>query len=190
MFQQCLNSCNLLDLGFQGPRFTWVNKRDFFALIQERIDRCFAKSSWRTLFPEAFVYHLTRLHLDHCPMLLSLNPSNGNHFNRPFRFQPMWISYPLFKKLVQDNWNDSLSLQAINLAFTNAAKVWNKEIFGNIFHKKSRLESRIKGTQHALVNNPNQFLINLERNLLKEYNLILQQECDLWAIKSRYNWAI
>ena len=45
VFQQCLNSCNLLDLGFQGPKFTWVNKRDFPALIQERIDHCFANSS-------------------------------------------------------------------------------------------------------------------------------------------------
>ena len=190
VFQQCLNSYNLLDLGFQGPRFTWVNKRDFLAFIQERIDRCFANSSWRTMYPEASVYHLTRLHSDHCPVLLSLNPSNGNHSNRPFRFQPMWLSHPHFTKLVQDNWNDSLSLQANNLAFNNAARVWNKEVFGNVFHKKSRLEARIKGTQHALTNNPNQFLINLERTLLKEYNLILQQEHDLYATKSRYNWAI
>lgn len=70
------------------------------------------------------------------------------------------------------------------------ARVWNKEVFGNVFQKKSRLEAQIKGTQHALANNPNQFLINLERSLLKDYNLILQQEHDLWAIKSRYNWAI
>ena len=68
--------------------------------------------------------------------------------------------------------------------------MWNKEVFGNVFHKKSRLEARIKGTQHALASNPNQFLINLGRTLLEEYNLILQQEHDLWATKSRYNWAI
>ena len=122
------------------------------------------------MFPKASVYHLTRLHSDHYPVLLSLNPSNGNHTNRPFRFQPMWLSHPLFKKIVQDNWNDSLSLQANNLAFTNAARVWNKEVFGNVFHKKSILEARIKGTQNALANNPNQFQLSL----LKEYNLILQ----------------
>ena len=97
----------------------------------------------------------------------------------------MWLSHPHFTKLVQDNWNDSLSLQANNLAFNNAARVWNKEVFGNVFHKKSRLEAHIKVTQHALANNPNQFLINLERTLLKQYNLILQQEHDLWATKSR-----
>ena len=161
VFQQYLNSCNPLDLGFQGPKFTWVNKRDFLALIQERIDHWFANSSWRTLFPEASVYHLTKMHSNHCPVLLSLNPSNGNHTNRPFISQPMWLSHPPFKKLVQDNWTDSLSLQANNLAFTTAARVWNKEVIRNVVHKKVRLESRIKGTQHALANNPNQFLINL-----------------------------
>ena len=73
----------------------------------------------------------------------------------------MWLSHTPFKKLVQDNWTDSLSLQANNLAFTTAARVWNKEVIRNVVHKKVRLESRIKGTQHALANNPNQFLINL-----------------------------
>ena len=99
VFQQCLNSCNLLDLGFQGPKFTWVNERDFLALIQERIDHCFANSSWRTLFPEASIYHLTKLHSNHCPVLLSLNSSNGNHTNRPFISQPMWLSHPPSRNL-------------------------------------------------------------------------------------------
>lgn len=37
---------------------------------------------------------------------------------------------------------------------------------------------------------PNSFLINLEKKLRDDYLLILNQEAQLWSMKSRYNWAI
>ena len=41
LFKECLDKCSMIDIGFTGPRFTWTNKRDIQALIQERIDRFF-----------------------------------------------------------------------------------------------------------------------------------------------------
>ena len=38
-FKECLDRCNMVDLGFSGPRYTWTNKRGISGLIQERIDR-------------------------------------------------------------------------------------------------------------------------------------------------------
>lgn len=32
-FKECLDSCNMIDLGFLGPRFTWTNKREVGVLI-------------------------------------------------------------------------------------------------------------------------------------------------------------
>ena len=49
--------------------------------------------------------------------------------------------------------------------------------------------ARINGTQKALLNGPSQFLIQLEKELIAEYNLILQQEKEYWALKSCINWA-
>ena len=34
LFKDCLDKCNMIDIGFSGPRFTWTNKREFQALIQ------------------------------------------------------------------------------------------------------------------------------------------------------------
>ncbi|XP_030948980.1 uncharacterized protein LOC115972893 [Quercus lobata] len=38
LFKECLDKCNMIDLGFLGLRFTWTNRREVDALIQERID--------------------------------------------------------------------------------------------------------------------------------------------------------
>ena len=34
----------MIDIGFSGPRFTWIDKKEVQALIQERIDRFFVNS--------------------------------------------------------------------------------------------------------------------------------------------------
>lgn len=60
-FNKCIDSCNLLDLGFFGPKFTWSNLRQVFDLILERLDRCFANPSWRILYLVALVTHLPRV---------------------------------------------------------------------------------------------------------------------------------
>lgn len=44
-FVKVVDICNLMDLGFQGPAFTWSNLRKGFANIKERIDRGFASPS-------------------------------------------------------------------------------------------------------------------------------------------------
>lgn len=59
LFKECLDKCNMIDIGFSGPRFTWTNRREFQALIQERINRVFVNPSWCVLYSEAGVVHLT-----------------------------------------------------------------------------------------------------------------------------------
>lgn len=41
-FKNCLNACNMIDLGFSGPKFTWSNCHDVSSLIMERLDRALA----------------------------------------------------------------------------------------------------------------------------------------------------
>ena len=82
-YKEVLDKCNMIDLGFSGPRFTWSNGRELSALIQERIDRFFMNPGWYSNFPEARVTHLTRCHFDHCPVLLESAPHNQLQLPRP-----------------------------------------------------------------------------------------------------------
>lgn len=38
-FQECLDKCKMIDIGFSSPRYTWSNLRPLTGLIQERIDK-------------------------------------------------------------------------------------------------------------------------------------------------------
>ena len=33
LFKECLDKCNMIDIGFSGPYFTWTNRREIQTLI-------------------------------------------------------------------------------------------------------------------------------------------------------------
>jgi hypothetical protein len=101
-YMDCMDYCHLLNLGFSGPKFTWTNMRGVADLIQERIDRAWATSTWKLLFPKASVHHLARLNSDHCPLLLKLDLPSPPSTGRPFRFQPCWLNHPDFPRVVKE----------------------------------------------------------------------------------------
>ena len=74
--------------------------------------------------------------------------------------------------------------------FTQKAKNWNKEVFGDIFWRKRKLTARLLGAEKALANNPSQRLIDLHKLLSGEMEKILDLEEELWGMKARINWLI
>ena len=162
-FKDCIDSCNLLDLGFSGPKYTWSNLRQVSDLILERLDRCFANPSWRILYPEASVTHLPHVFSDHYPVLIELTKPPPLTSNKPFRFQTMWLLHPEFPSLVQNSWGHDTPLNSAIPTFTNRANQWNREVFRNLFARRRKVLARLNGVQKALANHPNNFLIQLEK---------------------------
>lgn len=107
-FFNCINSCNLTDLGFKGSKYTWTNNRTNGHTILERLDRIFANYEWINLFPNCLVTHLPRTHSDHCPLLLTLQ---GFTFppDKVFRFETIWTSHPDFQPMVLTIWKTTPS---------------------------------------------------------------------------------
>ena len=145
--KECMDVCHMMDLGFSGPKFTWINKREVGDLIQYRLDRCWANPEWKGFFEKANITHLARVNFDHYPLLLKLSPNMGNMSDRPFRFQPVWINHKDFPAIVRESWfglDDRLE-GAINNFKTKAVR-WNKEVFGNVFVKNKQIMARLLGT--------------------------------------------
>lgn len=182
LFQDFLHKCSLIDLGFQGPRFTW--NRGF---IFERLDRALSSVDWRLRFPNACVSHLPMIQSDHRPLLISLGTPRINSGSQ-FRFLSSWLLHKDFRGFVQAEWDSSVDVCSAMNIFTSKIKRWNHEVFGNIFHRKAKLLSRINGTQRALETRSCPFLVQLEKELRAEYETILHQEEVLWKQRSKDDW--
>ena len=102
----------------------------------------------------------------------------------------MWMSHPLFLGVMADSWSENGLLKLNVKKFTTNVKIWNREVFGDIFQRKRRIEARLRGIQTRIADEPNYNLLNLECQLRKENFEVLQYEEEFWSVKSRYNWLI
>lgn len=102
-FKKWIDRAAVIDMGFQGPMFTWTNNT-----VKERLDRCICNDDWRLLFPEAKVFHLARMSSDHCPLLIKLFPhAQVSRTNPPFRFHSMWMQHEIYNDLISTTWNSA-----------------------------------------------------------------------------------
>ena len=97
------------------------------------------------------------------------------------------MSDPTFPNIVSQAWRHYPILADAIASFTKEAKKWNKTQFGNVFARKNNIMARLNGIQRAIAIRPSNFLLNLESELLKELDNVLNQEEEIWALKSRVN---
>ncbi|XP_060968697.1 uncharacterized protein LOC115720552 [Cannabis sativa] len=73
-FRRMVQRVGLIDLGFQGPCFTWAKDRNKSnnggSSKRARLDRGLVNSDWRILLLNAIVKHLSSTASDHRPLLL------------------------------------------------------------------------------------------------------------------------
>lgn len=143
-FQECLDTCRLIDIGFSGPRFTWSNHRPLTDLIQERIDRVFVNVEWNSIYPKANVKHIERVQLDHCSILVCLEHKQQVRLQRPFKFQPMWLSHPEFPNVVRDAWNSPVVLANATAIFVEKLECGIKRSLGIFFIERRELSQDLE----------------------------------------------
>ncbi|XP_075645570.1 uncharacterized protein LOC142616645 [Castanea sativa] len=89
--------------------------------------------------------------------------------------------------VVEEAWFEDRFLPIVISKFTTKFKKWNSEVFGNLFARKRRVLARMGGVQKAIACHPSEGLLKLEKALIEEHALIMLQEEEFWALKSRLN---
>uniref|UniRef100_A0A2N9IBI9 Reverse transcriptase domain-containing protein n=1 Tax=Fagus sylvatica TaxID=28930 RepID=A0A2N9IBI9_FAGSY len=193
-FQEAVNICNFVDLGFQGASYTWTNNRDASANIQGRLDRALATAPWLDLFPRYSVSHIPGSVSDHLALVVSIvagtSPSRIKKFVR--RFEEKWATNPDCEKLIQESWRQPVSVGSP--MFQLCQKIsrcrmalidWSREVFEvnslQVNHKLEALEA-LHTDNHGGRHN-HQIKI-----LRDEVNMLLHQDELHWRQRSREVW--
>ncbi|CAA7037252.1 unnamed protein product [Microthlaspi erraticum] len=135
---------------------------------------------------EAKVTHLPFLASDHAPLYVQLSPTvRGNAKRRPFRFEAAWLKHEGFQQLLTASWRGERSTPQALDSLRMTLKKWNREVFGDVQRRKEKLLSEIQHVQDSLENNQSDSLLAREERLLKEFDVILEQEELIWFQKSR-----
>ncbi|GMI95564.1 hypothetical protein HRI_003225700 [Hibiscus trionum] len=92
-FREALEDCDLCDLGFKGPWYTWERDRMPENNVRERLDRAVANSEWWEMHLGFLVSHLNYSFSDHCPALIDTSQdtnSNNGTSRALFHFEANW----------------------------------------------------------------------------------------------------
>lgn len=102
----------------------------------ESLDRFLANEEWLLTYPDAKVIHLTRTHLDYCPLLISTLSNKPPSKNKIFRFETMCSSHRDLPSIINNAWISSTDLPDAIHTFEKSVTICNKSSFGNVFHQK------------------------------------------------------
>jgi hypothetical protein len=192
-FRDAIDVCGFMDLGYQGPPFTWCNNRVGSGTVWERLDRGLATIPWFNNFPEARIFHLHATNSDHYPICLVTKPAYTppRAKPRPFRFEEVWLSNPGCRETVMAAWatqKNGSHMFRVQDKIRNCRmelRKWSRCKFGNISqqlkiktaHLRAAEENSMRGMSHSTA-----------FELKKEVHYLLSQEERMWSQRARTGW--
>jgi hypothetical protein len=192
-FRRALEDCDLSDLGFCGPRFTWCNNRRDGNFTQERLDRAVANSEWCSRFNHVRVQVLEAIASDHNPILVLFNEElvESGPSRRAFKFEAKWqldtecheISKAAWEREVVES-NQLREVQDRLSACQKDLAQWSKEKFGRdteILKQKRKRLLQLQGN-----NSPSH--VEDIKQIQKEIDDLLEREDIKWKQRAKQNW--
>ncbi|KAL0011877.1 hypothetical protein SO802_006985, partial [Lithocarpus litseifolius] len=146
-FIDAINFCGFRDLGFNGPKFTWIYHQADGMQIKERLDRALETPEWMNLFPEAKLFHLSSSVSDHSPLALRMVQKwrKRKHW-KTFRFESMWLRDQRCEEVVKKAWEDGKMISTGDVLENCLGQccvnleAWNKREFGQVGRKIAKLQ--------------------------------------------------
>ena len=129
-----------------GKKFTWFTSN---GLTKSRLDRVLVSEEWMEIWPMCIQYVQRREASDHCAIVVkSVDKDWGP---KPFRTIDAWFTERGFCEMVKDKWNSYtvqgstfLKIKEKLKCLKGDLKVWNREVFGNMYTSKKRIVQEIE----------------------------------------------
>ncbi|KAM6599851.1 hypothetical protein CsatA_019460 [Cannabis sativa] len=191
-FRRMVHRAGLIDLGFQGPVYTWAKGGGCSNGIQKmkraRLDRGLASTEWRILFPNAIVNHLSATDSDHRPLLLD-TLGGVKCKRRQFKYENMWARDPRSFWVVKEAWkerrhqNPMINFHRKVKATSKKLQLWNKSQFHHLSQQIQQAKDLVQEAEKKNNDNFNE----VDQAKLKLTEALLREEIH-WKQKSRVQW--
>jgi hypothetical protein len=185
-FRNAVSDCDLTDIHLDGYPYTWVKSRGSTNIIEERLDRAMATSSWLTMFPEVKLCNLIASHSDHSPILLqnSLVIRNDSHYT--FRFENMWLREEDVEDVVEEGWGKEAGVEVTSRVTRCADKLkrWGRR-------KRMKFKQEVEECSMEMERMRGRFEV-AESERYKEFQekhakLLIQEET-YWRQRAKMYW--
>jgi hypothetical protein len=150
-FRRCLNFCDLHDIPFVGPPWTFDNKQKDNKNVKARIDRAVASHSWTALYPDAKLTHIVSSRSDHFPLLLECERDQRQQsVTHQKRYEHMWERDPALPLVIEEAWaglpvcsNLTDLVQKVKETREHL-HVWSTKNFGKVTKEISKKRNQLK----------------------------------------------
>ncbi|XP_062103610.1 uncharacterized protein LOC133814696 [Humulus lupulus] len=129
-----------------GYPYTWERGRNSSNLIEIRLDRALANSSWIHSFPEAILSNHEISTSDHCPIILSPIPNTRFSIVRRFKFENAWLREPMCRQIVEEVWqaNRHHPIQKKLAICAEVLGPWGQDITGSFRRRLDQCNRTLK----------------------------------------------
>ena len=195
-FESVYQHCRLMDLGYQGPRFTWCNKQDE-GLICKKLDMILVNETWLNQRSQAHGVFEAGGCSDHLRGRFHLQAEAVGK-RRPFKFTNVVADMPEFLTLLEDYWKDTQPLFQSTSALFRFSKYLKalKPLIRNLSKEKlGKLSMIVQEVykdhcmkQEKLFNDPSQENIRAELLAAKHWQRISAIEEKVLKQRSKMHW--
>ncbi|XP_070007515.1 uncharacterized protein [Nicotiana sylvestris] len=151
-FTNCMDHCEIVDIGFIGPKYTWCNNSRPRKRVWKRLDRIFINDTWAHLFQNYTLKYLNRPGSDHRPLLFKSKVNQSTTISY-FRFLNFWTKQSGFQDLIKEVWdtpiqgNPMWTLHQKMKILSNKLSKWSREIFSNVYDMVNKWGKKVEALE-------------------------------------------
>lgn len=186
-FQDTLETCALIDLGFGGTPFTYDNQRTRHSNVRVHLDRAVTTNAWHNLFEFASVLHVPSPCSDHVSVVVKGAPDPGLARVISRRYELLWERGEGLPDVIKEAWESVSSvgnMAKLQIALSktmSALKSWSRK-FGNVTRELAKSRTQLEELM-----NMNADMQDIRR-VTDRMNELLYQEEMMWLQRSRITW--
>jgi len=196
-FQEVVQDCRFVDLGFSGLPFTWDNWQEGNRNVKVRLDRALGDHNFLDLLADSSVKHVPLAESNHCALVIHIQKREQTtsprrrRRGRCFRYENMWQRHEDHVDFVQQTWDPGRGVPDLKDIATSLAKMqsslsaWDKEVFGSVKRKIASLKQELEAERtNTLYRGPTAH----EKELMNQLSESLAREEIMERQRSRVEW--